>query len=86
MRYTVDLRVRRVACKQTILEEMGFDCFHRTDHTGIVCGKKSDQRHHQNAGIEILGAVILHERIEAGVEASLTDLAVDRVSKCFPSG
>ena len=86
MRQSVNCRILRIASDKTILHEMCFDGFDGTDNASIARWKKSDQRHHQEAGVQMLGAVVLHKGIEFSVEALLANLLVDGLSKCLPAG
>src|SRR5262249_11646813 len=48
----------------------------------LVCGKKTDERKQQQAGVEPLGAVGLHKAVEFAVETVLADLGMNFVGDC----
>ena len=50
----------------------------------IVRWKKADKRDQQQAGVEPLGAVGLHEAVEVAVEAALADLRMDFIGDLAP--
>ena len=47
-------------------------------------GRKSDEGHHEQAGIEVFGTVILDKRVELGVKALVANLPMDGAPQCFP--
>src|SRR5580658_11236670 len=86
MRYTVYGGILRVPSHKTVLHQMGFDGFYRADHACIFWRKKTNQRHHQEAGVEVFGSVILHKGIHIRIEALPADLLMNGTTKFFPSG
>jgi hypothetical protein len=51
----------------------------------VLRGKKADHRDQQQAGIDPLGAVGLHEAVEVAVETALADFGMDFVRDLAPS-
>src|SRR6204780_4344394 len=78
--------ILRVPSDKAILDEMGFDGFHRADYTRIVRRKKAKQRHHQDAGVEMFASVILHKGIHIRIETLPANLLVNGITKFLPSG
>src|SRR5580700_420584 len=77
--------ILRIPSDEAILHEMGFDGFNRADYTRIVRWKKANQRHHQEAGIEVFASVILHKGIHTRIETLPANLLMNGIAKFFPS-
>ena len=52
---------------------------------GIVGGQEADQWDHQQAGVELIGSVVLGERSLVRVEALVADLIVDLLAHLLPA-
>lgn len=62
-------------------QEPVFDRSKRALYPRIGRGQKADQRHQQETGVELFGAVGLHEAVELAIEAALTDFGVNFIGK-----
>lgn len=85
VRHPIDVRVLRVPCYKATLHEICFNGFNRADYARIIRWEEADQRHHEETGVEVFRAVILHKRIEARIEALPAYLFVDGGPKRLPS-
>src|ERR1017187_1257876 len=85
MGHTIDRGVLCVPSYKTIPHEVCFDGFNGPDYARIVRGKKADQRHHQDAGVEVFGSVILHKRVHIRVKTLPANLFMDGPSELLPS-
>ena len=86
MGQAIDCRILRVPFNKTVSHEMCFDRFDGTEHAWIVGREKANQRHHQEAGVEMFGSVILHKRIQVGIKTLTANLLVNGISELLPSG
>ncbi len=75
----------RVAQYEAVLHELTFDGAHRADDPRIRRGQEADQRHVQQGGVQLGGAVELREGVAVGVEAPDADLVVDLGSQRRPA-
>src|SRR5207237_532688 len=57
----------------------------RSEHAWIGGGEKTHQRDPQEAGVEVIVAVALHERVASWIEAALADLCVDPPGQLGPT-
>src|ERR1700680_578792 len=85
VRQAVDRRILCVASDKTISHETRFNRLDRPLYARIIGFQKSNQRHHEDAGVEMFGAVILHKRIHTRIETLLANLLVDGIAKSFPT-
>ena len=77
--------ILRVPSDKAIFDEMSFDGFNRPDYTRIVRRKKANQRHHQDASVEVFASVILHKGIHIRIEAPPANLLMNGITKVCPS-
>jgi hypothetical protein len=64
--------------------EFALDGFDGAPDTRIGTGQEADQWHEEEAGVELLGAVGLHEAVFLPAEGAGTDVLVDRVARGLP--
>ena len=74
-----------VALDEAVLHELARDRLHRGDDARIARRQEADDRHQQQRGVELAGAVVLHERAARRVEAAGADVAVDRGAQRAPA-
>ena len=74
-----------VAEHESVDEQSLLDLLDGAAHAFIVGREESDERDHERARIEQLGAVRLHERAELTVEAALAHFAMDLFAKRAPA-
>ena len=70
--------------KFPIDQELVLDGSKRSLNSWIACRKKTDERDQQQAGIEPLGAVGLHETVKIAVETALADFGMNFASNLPP--
>src|SRR6516162_4839238 len=70
--------------KVVLDEELFFDGAKRSAHARFVRRKKANKRQQQQACIEPLRTVGLHEAVKLGIETTLTDIGVDIVGDLAP--
>src|SRR6202034_3612248 len=85
MGQAVDGGILCVSPDKAIFHKIGFDGLDRAHYSRIARREKADQRHHQNAGVEVFASVILHEGIHVRIKTLAANLLMDRRSKFFPS-
>ena len=68
----------------SVLREFELDGFDGRANTRIARREKSDERHHQQTGIEFIGAVELCEGVAARVKAAFSDVVVNSFAKPGP--
>ena len=56
----------------------------RSLYPRIAGGEKADERNEQQARIEPLGAIGLHEAVELAIETALTDFGMDFIGDLAP--
>src|SRR5207248_776537 len=78
----VNIRTR-VPAHEAVLEKLTLDRLHRRDDPRVLRRKEADLRHHEQARVEIVGAVILSERVALSVPAFLADLVVNLSAQCL---
>ena len=82
-RQAVRPRVRAVALHEAVVHQVLLDGLDGAANARVGGRQEADQRDHQQAGVEVLRAVILHEGAELRVEALFTDFPMDFVA-AFP--
>ena len=66
------------------LDQLALDGLDGSPDPRVVSGQEPDQRDHQQAGVELVGSVVLGERALVGVEALVADLVVDLLADLLP--
>src|SRR5581483_8982938 len=74
-----------VALDKTIVQQLALNAGNRAGDARILGRQKTDQRNHQQAGIWLRRAVILHEGILVAVEALFAYLVVDGIAERTPA-
>ena len=75
----------RVASQEPIHLQLGPDTVHRRAHPGVFGRQEANHRHHEQRGVSVLRAVVLHERLQLFVPASLKHIRVDFLSERAPA-
>ena len=71
----------RVAQDEAVHHQLALDRLDGADDPRVGRREEADTRQHQQAGVELVGAVVLHEAVLLGVEALLADLGLDLVGE-----
>ena len=85
-RQAIDLRLRRVTQQKAVDQKLALDRPYGRFHARIVDRQEAGHGHEQQAGVERLAAVILHEGVAPGVPTLLADLRVDGFACAPPAG
>ena len=74
-----------VALDEPVHEQLTLDGGHRPAHARILGGEEAHERDHEQARVELGGAVGLHERVAGGIEAAPADILVDPLPERAPA-
>jgi len=84
-RQAVDVRRRRISQHETVRHELLPDRLDGAEHPRVTGGQETDERDHQETRIEIVGAIVLDEGVEPGIEAMPADVGMDAVADLAPA-
>lgn len=74
-----------IAADEAVGDEIALDGFDRADDAWIVDGEEADEREHEEARVELLGAVELREDAVGGVVTAGADLVVNAIAGVAPA-
>src|SRR5262249_40746660 len=80
----IDAAARLVAVHETVARQVPLNCRDRPADTRVSGRQEADRGHHQQARVEQVGVVDLHECSELRIEAPLANLRVDVVAQPSP--
>src|SRR6202035_3742316 len=69
----------------TVDQQLVLDGAKRSADPRIGCGQEADDRKQQQAGVEPLGAIGLHEAVEVAIKAALADFRMHVIGKRAPA-
>jgi hypothetical protein len=75
----------RIALDKTLVHQTSFNRSQGAFHPGVARRQEPDNRHQQQARIQLRGTVALHKRVLGGVESARAIFLVNLGSQSFPS-